>query len=443
MGSLLTSYYRLPFDWEESLGSQLSVCDHGFRLPSKGMHYCATDSGVEIGANSFGNLDQPFNISELVEDLRREHYVKNWGPQMTDIWNHPIIRRSYYLLRHIMPSPVRQLLQRSYFYGWKKLPFPDWPLDSSVDKLHKEYLRLCMKAKGVEKVPFVWFWPEGAPSALIITHDVETAAGRDFTSRIMDIDASHGFKASVQVVPEKRYEVPDQYVQEIRSRGFEFNVHDLNHDGNLYRDHDEFLRRAKKINQYLLKYDAKGFRSGVMYRNLDWYDAFDFSYDMSVPNVAHLEPQRGGCCTVMPYYVGKIVEIPLTTTQDYTLFHILKDYSIDLWKRQIDLIRQENGLISFIAHPDYLIEDHARATFEKLLAYLVELVEQEKIWAALPGDVDRWWRARSEMTLVENGNGWEITGPESHRARLAYACMDGDEIYYELAGVSVRDGVHS
>ena len=62
-----------------------------------------------------------------------------------------------------------------------------------------------------------------------------------------------------------------------------------------------------------------------MYREQQWFDAFEFSYDMSVPNVAHLEPQRGGCCTVMPYFVGDILELPLTTTQDYSLFHILGD----------------------------------------------------------------------------------------------------------------------
>ena len=76
-----------------------------------------------------------------------------------------------------------------------------------------------------------------------------------------------------------------------------------------------------------------------MYREQEWFDAFDFSFDMSVPNVAHLEPQRGGCCTVMPYFIGDVLELPLTTTQDYSLFHILGDYSTTLWKRQIRLIR--------------------------------------------------------------------------------------------------------
>ena len=75
---------------------------------------------------------------------------------------------------------------------------------------------------------------------------------------------------------------------------------------------------------------------------------------MSVPNVAHLEPQRGGCCTVMPYFLGHVLELPLTAAQDYTLFHILGDYSTRLWQEQIDLILEQNGLVSFIAHPDYL-----------------------------------------------------------------------------------------
>jgi hypothetical protein len=103
----------------------------------------------------------------------------------------------------------------------------------------------------------------------------------------------------------------------------------------------------KKINRYAKAFQAFGFRAGAMYRNLDWYEALEFSYDMSVPNVAHLDPQRGGCCTVMPYFIGNILELPLTTTQDYSLFHIIGDYSTKLWKQQIKLVLQKHGLISF------------------------------------------------------------------------------------------------
>jgi len=248
----------------------------------------------------------------------------------------------------------------------------------------------------------------------------------------MDIDLSHGFQASFQAVPEKRYEVPDSYVDEIRTRGFEFNIHDLNHDGHLFEERNEFLRRAEKINEYVKKFSTRGYRSGAMYRNLDWYDAFEFSYDMSVPNVAHLEPQRGGCCTVMPYFVGKILELPLTTVQDYSMFQILNDYTIDLWKKQIDLIQRRNGLLSFLAHPDYLIDLRSRGVYESLLAYVRRIIDRDNIWATLPGEVDRWWRARSEMKLVAAGNGYRIEGPESNRARVAYASLDGDRVVYSV-----------
>ena len=109
-----------------------------------------------------------------------------------------------------------------------------------------EILRLMMGAAHVERVPFIWYWPDGAPNCLIMTHDVETSAGRDFTPQLMDIDESYGFKASFQVVPERRYEVPDEYVERIRSRGFEFNIHDLNHDGCLYRSERNFSVGRRK-----------------------------------------------------------------------------------------------------------------------------------------------------------------------------------------------------
>jgi hypothetical protein len=307
-------------------------------------------------------------------------------------------------------------------------------VDLTVDTLHEEFLRLLVDASGVQKLPFIWFWPDGAPNCLILTHDVETSAGRDFTFKLMDLDDSFGIKASYQVIPEMRYKVSDEYVCGIRSRGCEFNIHDLNHDGHLYREQAEFTRRAAGINRYVHRYNAGGFRAGAMYRRQDWYDVFEFSYDMSVPNVAHLEPLRGGCCTVMPYFIGNIVELPLTTAEDYSVFHILNDYSIELWKQQLTLIRGRNGLMSFLTHPDYLIERRARNVYQSLLENLRQMIAREKIWAALPGEVDCWWRARSQMRLVPRGGEWEIVGPEKERARLAYAVLDRGRLVYELAG---------
>jgi hypothetical protein len=447
MQHTLADYYRIPAQLLAPFSSENLLEDAGFfRFGSEAICYgrCKTDSlaksasgplydssgGVHFDASG---VIFPFLPRDIIDNLRKERYATSAGSDQKSFLNQSFVRKSYYAVRGWLPDSLRSRFQKIYFRGWQDLPFPHWPVDFTVENLHERFLRVMMQATGAKRIPFVWFWPSDAKSCLIMTHDVETVTGRNFTSQLMDLDQSRGIRASFQVIPEERYEVPDAYVDEIRHHSCEFNIHDLNHDGSLFRHHKEFLRRAAKINKYAAKYGTRGFRAGSMYRNQEWYDAFEFSYDMSVPNVAHLEPQRGGCCTVRPYFVGKILELPLTMAQDYSLFHVLNDYSIDLWKRQIDLIRGKHGLISFNVHPDYVIEARARTVYTKLLDYLRDLIRQERVWAALPGDVDRWWRARSQMTVVPQGNGWVIEGLEKERARVAYAVLENDQLNYEFS----------
>ncbi len=370
----------------------------------------------------------PFDPSQVVENLRRERYhSKSRAGQVAQL-----VRNGYYLVRPIMPIAVRRHFQKLYLRGWNEIPFPRWPVDCSVDLILKRLLTLSMKARGLNRVPFIWFWPEGSRSCTIMTHDVETAAGVDFCSQLMDLNDSFGIKSSFQVVPEHRYPLSTGFLEAFRKRGFELNVHDLNHDGHLFRTRKEFLERARRINQYARDFKANGFRSAVMYRNQDWYDAFEFSFDMSVPNVAHLDPQRGGCCTVFPYFVGNILELPVTTIQDYSLFNILHSYSINLWKEQIALIQASHGLISVIIHPDYIIADRPRRVYTQLLEHLSALRKQAATWIALPDEVNAWWRLRNAMSLVKHGSEWRIEGEGSERARVAFAVMEGDDLAYEF-----------
>ena len=452
VNSLLSDYYRFPEDQTVKLNVEPRPSENGFfhfgpdvtcfgqsaagvseSIENAGLHDASTNTRLKPCEVSLA-----FDPGQIVENLRRERYVRSIGIKDGRMVDLPIVRKSYYAIRELLPVSVRKHLQKVYLGGWRKLPFPNWPVDFTVDTIHENLLRLWMEAKGLRRVPFIWFWPHGASNALIMTHDVETAVGRDFTPELIEIDRAHHIRSSFQVIPEKRYDVPDAYVSHIRDSGFEFNIHDLNHDGYLYQERQLFLHRAKKINEYAKKYGTSGFRAGVMYRNLDWYDAYDFAYDMSMPNVAHLEPQRGGCCTVFPYFVGKILEIPLTTCQDYSLFQILNDYSIDLWKTQVALLQKRHGLISFIAHPDYLIDSRARKVYESLLSYLQQFVARENIWMALPAEVNAWWRARNEMNLVQKDGNWTIDGPDRERAQIAFAVLDGGRLKYEVPGPNAQ-----
>lgn len=346
----------------------------------------------------------PFDPTEVINNCRLEHYQRRRFAESR------ISRQLYYWLRPLTNQWLRKHLQKFYARNWRESTFPQWPVDTTVERICEKLMLIQMKAKGVRKVPFVWFWPRGAVGSVMMTHDVETEIGWDFCEELLAMDDRHGVKSTFQIVPEGCYAVRPEFLKAIRSRGFEVGVHDLNHDGRLFDDREEFLRRVKRINQYGVEFEARGFRGAVLYRKPEWYGALNFSFDMSIPNVAPLDPQRGGCCTVFPYFIGNIIELPLTTVQDYTLFHLLNRKSIDLWKEQIEHVLAKCGLVSFIVHPDYIQDPDTKAVYEKLLAHLTELKEQKHLWFALPSDIERWWRARSRMAIVRDGDSWQIWG---------------------------------
>ena len=368
----------------------------------------------------------PFDPDEVADNFRNELYISRKRPTL---WNR-FQRTIYYSLRPLLPTSLRRHLQKASLRGWEGKSFPRWPVDTSVDLLFSKLMTLAIKATGDERIPFIWFWPDNHSACAIMTHDVETSAGLAFARELMAIDNSYRIPSSFQIIPDARYRVTPAVLSAIKDAGFEVNVHDLKHDGHLFSNQATFLEAARKINEFAMHFESKGFRSGALYRDQTWFDHFRFAYDMSVPNVAHLDPQAGGCCTVMPYFIGKVLELPVTATQDYSLFHILETYSQDLWRKQIDLVLQQHGLLSFIVHPDYLNKSEAQICYTGLLAELSRLRDEAGLWITLPREVDAWWRQRSEMMLVRDGLGWKIEGDGAERARVAYATLCNEELTY-------------
>ena len=418
--AMFTDYFRCPahlatFDTRDNLSAAEGYFVFGNGVcygrpsnvhPRQNVADALPDVSASVECHD-GRVYLPCDLSEVITNLRQERYARASHHFLENVTASDAVRDVYYFLRPILSVGVRKHLQRIRLRGWERIAFPEWPVDVTVETLMRHCMTLLLQ-NGMSRLPFIWFWPDGMSSCLMLTHDVEGRAGVDFCGSLMDLDESFGFTSAFQLIPEARGQNSHGLAGALRARGFEVNIHDLNHDGYLFHSRDQFLTRAVQINGYVQEYECRGFRSGAMYREQDWFDAFEFSYDMSVPNVAHLEPQRGGCCTVMPYFVGKILELPLTTVQDYSLFHILGDYSTKLWRTQIDLILAHNGLVSVLAHPDYLVEKRARAVYRELLGYLGHLRDEGKVWIALPGDVDRWWRNRRQ------------DGPGGGRRWLAY-----------------------
>src|SRR5262249_35827683 len=123
---------------------------------------------------------------------------------------------------------------------------------------------------GSETAPEHWpGWPEGRKFALVLTHDVEGTAGLERCRALMELEMEMGFRSSFNFVPEGTYRVPANLRQELLENGFETGVHDLRHDGRLFRSAAGFQARAARINRYLRDWGAVGFRSGFMLHKLD------------------------------------------------------------------------------------------------------------------------------------------------------------------------------
>lgn len=279
---------------------------------------------------------------------------------------------------------------------------------------------------GSERRPANWpGWPEGKKFAFVLTHDVEGAEGVGKCRAVMELEKRFGFRSSFNLIPEGEY--PD--VRELRealvSEGFEVGVHDLHHDGKLYRSKTDFQKHAAQINKHLKAWDARGFRSGFMLHNLDWLHELNIDYDASTFDTDPFEPQPQGKHTIFPFWVPRpasaisrddgepvggsaeaatgrrngYVELPYTLAQDSTLFLLLQERSPSVWLEKLDWVAKNGGMVLLDTHPDYMGFTGTRKKWEypaemytRLLEYVRDQYEGQ-YWHALPNQVAHFYRA--------------------------------------------------
>ena len=76
----------------------------------------------------------------------------------------------------------------------------------------------CSQQIAGEPVPYLHPWPNGHTSAFVLTHDVETAAGRDAIETLRAPERARGLRSVWNLVPE-RYPVPDELLDGAAVRG--------------------------------------------------------------------------------------------------------------------------------------------------------------------------------------------------------------------------------
>jgi len=294
--------------------------------------------------------------------------------------------RAYYLVKPLLPFSVRLAVRRAYSTRVRSGVTGTWPI-----------------LPGSERPPKDWSgWPHGKKFAFVLTHDVESQAGLSKCDQLMDLEIKCGFRSSFNFIPQGEYRVERALRDNLLGHGFEVGVHDLKHDGKLYRSRAQFAKNAAVINQCLKDWGAVGFRSGFMFHNLAWLHDLNIEYDASTFDTDPFEPQPDGVGTIFPFWnqsdKGRgYVELPYTMPQDFTVFLLFQERNLNLWFDKLDWISRHGGMALMNVHPDYMSFADQPG---KGLTYPGELYEEflqqvagrygDQYWNPLPKQLAEW-----------------------------------------------------
>jgi hypothetical protein len=294
----------------------------------------------------------------------------------------------YRLIRPALPRAVQVWLRRQYVCLKLRRVDQVWPIDRSAGGS-----------------PHGWKgWPHDRQFAFILTHDIESRRGVERCLRLAGAERELGFCSSFNFIPEK-YACPKGVCDELRGNNFEVGVHDLKHNGSLFKSEKTFRAGVKAVNGYLKAWNAVGFRSGSMYHNLEWLHHMDIEYDASTFDTDPFEPQPDGVGTIFPFWVGNpagesgYVELPYTLPQDITVFVLLREEDTRIWREKLDWIAQRRGMVLFVTHPDYMcwpgdqrgVDEYPFELYRGFLKYVKDKYH-DKYWNALPRDLARYWK---------------------------------------------------
>jgi hypothetical protein len=215
----------------------------------------------------------------------------------------------------------------------------------------------------------------------------------------------------------------------VTAAGGEIGLHGIHHDGMLFRSRSTFEANVREMARYFAEWGAVGFRSPATHRNAEWMNELRCLYDSSFPDTDPFEPQPGGCCSILPFFFGDVVELPITLLMDHTMFEILRRPGIEVWTDKAAWLIGQRGLVNLITHPDYLAKDDHLERYDAFLAWLVG---QPCGWLALPREVAEWWTVRSRLDCDFDEYGEPVvTGLGAEDAGIVWARLSGEDVVFE------------
>lgn len=330
---------------------------------------------------------------------------------------------TYYRFKQLIPGALRHRLNALAVRSRQPLPFPHWPCEDALLKYWRAWLSHALRAMGVEETWHIGFWPQGRTSCVVLTHNVESPIGFQRMEAIADIEERLGFHSAWNL-PLAQYPIDWNRITALAQRGFEIGAHGLRHDGQLFRSFTDFQRLKPILERLAHEHGLRGFRAPSTLRRAEWLATMDFDFDSSFADTDPYEPQPGGTCSLFPFFLSNLVELPYTLPQDHTLIHLLRRSPLPIWMAKADWIASISGMILTLTHPDYCGSEPYLSQYEALLKHLSTL---DSAWHALPSEVADWWKRRSAATLVVENDQPLISGPapDARPRRLSAHALAG------------------
>jgi len=233
-------------------------------LPGRSLVWAETDAG---------------RISLLSREAGEPHIRYDWPS-----WKRYVLGEQYRTLArplytrlpfhyHRVPGPVRRVIAKLVLAqqtptGQAGRAFPGFPIEQGFELLAHVWARV-----NPDETPDNAHAPDPpSQSAVVLTHDIDTAEGFPWVQRTAEIELAHGLASVWHVVG--RGDPPDYAVLDwLVERGCTIGLHGYNHDNKLaFLPADQIRRRLDACRPLIERYDIQCFRSPSWFRSDTLFD---------------------------------------------------------------------------------------------------------------------------------------------------------------------------
>lgn len=276
-----------------------------------------------------------------------------------------------------------------------RLIFPRWPCETALVGYWKRWLSDVLEEFRLSDAWHLAFWPEGAKCSIVLTHDIRNANDLTQIGEICDIEERLGFR-SAWYLPVEDFEIEWCQIEELQSRGFEFGIRGTRTDQETPGDERKLQRLEPSLQRAIRDHYYRGFRAPSVCRDVSRIGGQDFDFDSSFCDTDPFDQRPGGTCSVFPFFIGKLVELPITLGRDHTIIQLLRRNPLSTWSLKARWLANAGAMILLATEPRYL----SIASYGDAYKNFLVDVSKIKAWHALPSEVAAWWRLRDKATLL-------------------------------------------